>query len=448
MPTLSSSIERLESRIAPAVVFTLGDYDGDGVAHDLRITGGAGKERVLIEDSSSGALRTKISIDANGDGDFTDPADTNGALQAFIIQQFEINMGGGNDIVTVQLTGDYTTPKAFFTNLGPGNNEFHFLTVKGASDYSISAATRIDLTGGPQNDYMDLQFDDVRAQLDISVRLGAGRDGFLSGTKVTGPSSIIVGNGLFAGHLDADIDLGPGSNSFQLAFLDPSIGAFGAPGAMNYRILGSNVAADRDDITVSSVDSNFDFGSDVHITAIMGAGNDAFHAQLSGALTFVNSGGNAAAGRLVFDVDGGAGNDLIEALRFNPGTFQMDGVLQFNFRGGAGNDTIKVDLGSNTAAAQLTTVTAAIAQRALVLYLDGGAGNDTLSATVSNTAQASFVYDITLLGRAGNDQLNFSGSNNGGTVTYGGGGALIDGGLGTDTRNVALSGGFLAKQYN
>src|SRR5689334_228371 len=113
MPNPMSSIERLESRIAPAVIFQTGDFDGDNIAHDLRVIGGAGKERVSIEDSSSG---TKLSIDANGDGDFMDPGDTNGQALNFAVQQFEINLGGGADIVVISQVGNYTTPKSFLVN--------------------------------------------------------------------------------------------------------------------------------------------------------------------------------------------------------------------------------------------------------------------------------------------------------------------------------------------
>jgi len=123
MSYLVSSIERLESRIAPAVVFQVGDFDGDGIAHDLRITGGAGKERIYIEDTST---TTRLFIDANSDGDFDDATDTDNQLYNFPVQQFEINLGGGIDSVTVNQLGNYTTPKSFLVNLGSGNNEFHF----------------------------------------------------------------------------------------------------------------------------------------------------------------------------------------------------------------------------------------------------------------------------------------------------------------------------------
>src|SRR4051812_45988286 len=132
MPIPNSSLELLENRIAPAVVVAYGDFDGDGVEHDLRITGGAGKERVLIEDSSLG---TKLFIDINGNGSFTDPGDTNGAAAGFAVNQFEINLGGGNDILTVRLVGNYTSAasKSFFVNLGSGNNEFHFIAKNGST---------------------------------------------------------------------------------------------------------------------------------------------------------------------------------------------------------------------------------------------------------------------------------------------------------------------------
>ena len=181
-----SFIERLESRIAPAVLMMLGDFDGDGVAHDLILKGGSGKERIEISDSSAG---TAVAIDANGDGDFTDPKDVPLASVGFAVQQFEINLGGGNDIVSVTLVGNYTTPKAFFVNLGGGNNEFHFLT----GNNSINGGPlRIDATGGSGNDYLDYQFRNVQSSdIELTAQLGGGADAKITRKKVSGASTIL-----------------------------------------------------------------------------------------------------------------------------------------------------------------------------------------------------------------------------------------------------------------
>jgi hypothetical protein len=96
--------------------------------------------------------------------------------------------------------------------------------------------------------------------------------------------------------------------------------------------------------------------------------------------------------------------------------------------------TLKVDLSTNTAVAQLTMQSSSTLQRALRIRLDGGAENDTLSALVSNTAAATFLDDTGVNGREGVDILNFTGANNGG--------AVIDGSLGVDAVNVTTSGGF------
>ena len=65
-----------------------------------------------------------------------------------------------------------------------------------------------------------------------------------------------------------------------------------------------------------------------------------------------------------------------------------------------------------------------------ILDLDGDGGQDDLRL---NTAAATFLYDIALFARAGNDTIAFTGTNNGGSVTYGtAGGVIHDGGVGAD----------------
>jgi len=67
------AVERLESRIAPAVLLTVLDLDGDGAVDDIRIVGDGLQNIVTIEDN--GANQLTISIDADGNGNTTGPKD-------------------------------------------------------------------------------------------------------------------------------------------------------------------------------------------------------------------------------------------------------------------------------------------------------------------------------------------------------------------------------------
>lgn len=326
--SLASSLELLESRIAPAVLLQTGDFDGDGSATDLRLTGGSGKERILITDSSTATI---VSIDNNGDGDFTDAGERNAVPLGFGARQIEISMGGGNDNVTISLApSGYGSAKAIFVNLGGGNNEFHFL----ANGQTIGTGPfRLDVTGGAQNDYVELDFDRFLVNAEINLRLGKGVDGKLTGGKITGPSEVRF-NDLVGGPINADFDLGPGSNRFQVLGNGITGGSIDLYTPMNLRITGSNVATDKDNVTMSFVGARFDTGSDIQITALLGAGNDLFRTTIEGLFgLFSSSGSIDRNANLIIDVDGGAGNDVLEVVRTGtPGNLTLDGILDLRRR--------------------------------------------------------------------------------------------------------------------
>src|SRR3954468_23960669 len=96
-------LEALEGRLVPAVVLTPVDLDNDGNADDIRIVGDAGKNFVRIQDNGGSTLT--VSIDANGDGDYTDkgdlaPTSCNFPGKGVVV---EVNLGGGNDVIEYNL---------------------------------------------------------------------------------------------------------------------------------------------------------------------------------------------------------------------------------------------------------------------------------------------------------------------------------------------------------
>src|SRR5262245_35938398 len=68
-------VELLQARVVPAVVVTQLDLAGDGGAYDLQISGDANRNNVVIHDNGVDTLT--VSVDADGNGVFTDAGDLN-----------------------------------------------------------------------------------------------------------------------------------------------------------------------------------------------------------------------------------------------------------------------------------------------------------------------------------------------------------------------------------
>ena len=102
------SFDTLENRLVLSAVINFLDLDGNNTP-DLQIIGDDGKQAVKIIDDADGNVTT-ISLDANGDGDFTDPDDLDGEELATSFQIFDIRLNGGNDVFEYSGISDYNAP--------------------------------------------------------------------------------------------------------------------------------------------------------------------------------------------------------------------------------------------------------------------------------------------------------------------------------------------------
>jgi hypothetical protein len=404
------ALEGLEDRSLPAVLLQVLDLDADGAADDVRIRGDAGRNVVQIQDNGANALT--ISIDANGDGDTTDPGDL--APTAFNFNgdsvALDVSLRGGNDVLNYTATGNYSASTRLLTaDLGTGKNAFSFST--GASDVLNASRISLAVVGGTSRDAVSVDFDEVRkSDVTVGLSLGAGNDAASADFERIDDGASV----------DVDVDLGGGTNALTLDFQEVG---FGDQGTVDVDVTGG---ARKDTVTLNLHD---DVGNGVSASLLsfeadLGAGNDTFR-------------GNLDLGSNVFRVDdhsvasigvkGGAGNDSlsVEAVGVN-GTIKIDADAQLaiDLQGGAGNDSLGMDL-------ILTDSLELIGE--VRLRLDGGAGNDIILALLSNNPNTTGNHDVVILGGQGNDKVTFQVFNNGGAPTFGPTGkAVLDGGLGVD----------------
>lgn len=402
--------ERLESRLAPAVVLTVVDLDFDGAADDIRIVGDSRKNVVEIQDNGIDTLT--ISIDADGNGDLTGKNDL--APTPFVFGgsslALEVKLSGGNDVFTYNVMANLSSgARLLNADLGPGSNTFNFST--GTFDLLSSSRVSLDITGGSAIDAVTVDFDEVRDSA-VTVSLAPGR-----GNDIVTANFDRVDDGA---SLDLGIDLGLGINNLTLDLQEVG---FGDWATANVDVTGGPRA---DTVTLNLHD---DVGNGVKASALnfkadLGAGNDLFTANLDYANNVFRVDDHCLA---LIAVKGGAGNDNLSVKGVGAtGTIRLDpgSHLGIDLQGGAGNDTINADLGKADALELLGAVR---------LRISGGLGNDILAAMLANNPQATGNFDVVVLGDQGNDQATFQLTSNGGTPTFGPTGkALLDGGLGTD----------------
>lgn len=421
---LPSSIEPLENRIAPAVVVTVADITGDG-STDLRISGGSGREIVSID--STGAT-TILSIDANGDGDFTDPNDTNADDLGLQPETYDIRLNSGNDRLTIAFGALNNAERSLFINLGAGSNAFTLTT----GTISNGSDIRVDVQGSPSNDALTIGFGSVfDSRLSVTGNLYGGRDALLDAAgNIIGPSVLsFPNNGDFSGStVSVDLDLGTGSNLFRFNVTgDVDLNATDRS-TVEFNVTGSPLAKDSDDISFNFAESSVNTGSFLRVHAALLAGHDRFTASVPNGVRVDNTAGETAGGYFLLDVDGGAGNDTLSVTRGAlAGTMTLDGLWDINLRGGAGDDTLSVETQT------LITDNIGADLRGLRLNLDGGDGKDSLIAALGMNATATFNIDAALRGGFGDDFIALIGNDNGGAPTFGPSGEiLVDGGAGAN----------------
>lgn len=403
-------LEFLEGRTVPAVVVTQLDLDGDGATDDIRIVGDAGNNAVTITDNGTGLL--SISIDANRDGDTTDPGELTNAAFNFNgnTGAIEITLGAGNDAVTYSQTANLSSAaRAISINLGGGNNTA--AVTSGANDILAASRFDLDVAAGAGIDTLNVSLDEVRASL-VSVRanLGLGNDSAtIAFDRIDDKAAV-----------DLDVNLGDGLNNLQIDLQE--IG-FGDRADVHVDIHGG---AQKDTVSVNLHDDvgNGAARSSLQIDAELFGGKDSFTAGLDYAGNVFRVDDHSLAS---IAVRGGNGDDTIRVQGVGAtGTIRIDpdGLLDIDLKGGAGIDTVGVNLGRSDALEILGGIR---------VRMDGGIGDDSLSCLLANETDTTGNYDVAVLGGAGNDSAAFA-LPPAGTPTFGPlGKILLDGGRGLDT---------------
>ena len=406
------------------------DLDGDGVA-DLRIVGNGAAQRIRLVDSGAALLLT---VDANGDGDTSDP----GELQDEPVGSFEsvfVEAGGGNDQVSYVLGGAFPGPfsqlvgvvRRIRIDLGAGNDQcdaFIGGDVLGKSDLSV------DVIGGSGNDTVLVGARHVEASK-LALRCDAG----------AGDDSVVLDltQEMSGARIDARCDLGAGTNSLgfvQFATLTEGTCA-------RVRIDGG---AAKDVVGYEWI-GRIENGASLEFVARGNAGDDI--------LSVADSGGAGGAGGLFgdvdgapprarFELDGGEGDDDVRFGTGNvPHPLAVEGRLEVALAGGAGDDHVRVELNDG---GELTS-TAVFADASMAVELDGGAGDDAVTCALAAT---TFVgpYDLAIRGGAGDDLLTFSAAVPGTSALFPRPFVEVDGGLGVDVAATAAPVGFPLRLRN
>jgi hypothetical protein len=400
-------VEVLQARVMPAVLVLQIDLDKDGTSDDLFIAGDSGRNFVTVQDNGTGTLT--VSIDGNGDGDLTDAGDLDNAAFSYSgALAVQALLGGGNDRFSYELTGPLAgSTRDLSVALGAGNDRATIKSVTLQNGSRLDA----DVSGAAGNDRADFTTGQVYdSVVGLRMDLGAGDDkGFATFARIDNGSSV-----------DVDAQLGDGANAFTL---DLQAVGFGDHADVNVSIGGG---IDADAVTVNLHD---DVGagaaggpSTLAVNADLGAGNDAFTANLdyAGSVFRVDDYSLAS-----IQVRGGAGDDKLVAQGVGAsGTIKVDpfGLLDVGLSGGAGNDTVNVNFGKTDG----LWLEGGIKVRA-----NGGAGNDKMNVLLANNATTTGNYDVVVNAGAGNDVVAFALADNGGTPTFSPK-LVIDGGLGYD----------------
>jgi hypothetical protein len=172
----------------------------------------------------------------------------------------------------------------------------------------------------------------------------------------------------------------------------------------------------------------------IAVNANLGGGiDDGFFANDAAPTLLTNS-------SLTFTVHGGGGNDNLGAFTGVLGstlTVADLARLEIGLFGDAGADYMEVNFGFVPMMAGDLRLGAEALFR---LLMDGGNGADLVSAQLINTdtTDPTAIYDVQVLGGAGNDVMGLKVIDNGVSPQFVGGLALIDGGLGINVEDVPL----------
>jgi hypothetical protein len=343
---MSRFIESLETRLALSVSANV-----DGAT--LYIKGDNGPQNVQIADlQMPGDVATVVSIDTNGDGNFTGPEDINEVLTG--IDHFVINLKGGDDTLGFHIDVYQSAHKTLVADLGNGNNTFQFGF--GLSQFLSNSSLLVDVRSGNGNDQANIGLNDIKngSLLDMNLDLGAGDDTLR--TNMFGD----VANGSL---LNIDANLGAGRDTYLGNIDYESFDVFGAGSQAHINVDGG---AGNDNLSISAGNPELGFSTQIQgllsIGLAGGPGDDILQVTLP---PLAMQGGTIA-----IRESGDSGRDqvgLLLAAHANSTGGTFDAALY----GGPQDDVLSADVNDDSG-------TIGYGPNAAVI-VDGGPGHNTIT---------------------------------------------------------------------
>lgn len=337
------TVELLEARRLLSATAVLSGSTLTIVGDDLR-------QIVEIQDSrTAGVRRAVVSIDADGNGVFTDAGDTQ--QQIFEnVQAFDIRLARGHDIVRITLADPYEqADKRFDIDTGNGNDTVSFTQPIGNAIRESQVVLNVKTGNGWDSVNLQLgEFSSSNFSADVQT---AHRD---DGVEMTAGG--FVGNSV----VDVRVD-GQGGNDQLQATLDWDVlDILGVPSStLRYSAWGG----DGDDELAIAGESG---GSTANVYGLLDlglygqGGSDVLAADLG---QF-----NLNGGTLKLRSVGGAGDDDVSLT----GDFRgSGGLLDIELRGGGDNDILSTSANASVSHTYKT----------LAALLDGGRGTDTAATS-------------------------------------------------------------------
>ena len=472
-----SSIELLESRVAPAGIISVAVSAGTLLLKS--ISGASGDETITIAQNAPGELTLTPS---NGTqlqlGTVLLPANQAQTIEA-LFGSINVALGEGNDVVSVE---NVQMAKTLAVDLGNGTNE---LTLGGDGSYGA-----VSIKGGSGRDVVQIVDADFTVAGAVSIRLADGANSV--GATLSG--GFLVGRGLSistgAGSDEVDIQApriviggklgiasGAGSDDLKLVGTESvtitgeariaSLGVPGGAGFVEQKIRGENITIGPVFFSIGTADSSSQelaaFGDSLLVAGsvsmtTIGDANGPHSAEIRGGA----SDSSAIQGNATFKGHSFVLMGQVGVLTGNLSVVSGATLQLLSFQGGTSVDLAfrvggKVTIDSTkakTAVAQSTITFGRFVPDGPLVVRDGpanvsvsfvdsrllgsvavsmGAGADTFNIDSSNFPEATIFFGpVSFRGEAGADTFLIGGNQPGDVVSFRNK-VTADGGLDTDT---------------
>ncbi|MCS6978453.1 MAG: hypothetical protein NZM31_15800 [Gemmatales bacterium] len=174
--------EALETRVVPSVTYRIVDLNGNAVP-DLQIIGNRKNQIVRIIDDPA-ANRTWISIDKNGNGNFSERGEVNNELLTTTFDVIDVQLKGGQDVFEYHAISEFVgTARELRIRTGSGDDS---VLLRINSRISADSLFRATVWLGDGNDRfvgnLVINTFAVEGEADFRVHGGRGKD-FITWTR-------------------------------------------------------------------------------------------------------------------------------------------------------------------------------------------------------------------------------------------------------------------------